>query len=995
MRIIIDLQPFQSGAAPRALALAQDLARTAGIHEVWIALSDRYPGSIEGLRFAFAMLLPRERVRVFDLPAPGKAAGAEWRARAAELIRDNFMAVLDADVVFMPHPAAGAGVVCGPASDNAPFATVFGESANDSAARIWERLDASTGARRPAAVARPRLAYISPLPPEKSGIADYSAELVPELARFYDVELIVDQASVSDPRLTNKYPLHQLDWFERHAHRFDRVLYHFGNSDMHKHMFELIRRHPGIVVLHDFFLSNALDTIERDGYLPQGYLSNLYDSHGYSGLLQYHQIGRNPSIWKYPLNKAVLDHASGVIVHSEFSRQLAIDWYGPAAANGWRTVPLLRGKPPSSGGTDARAAARARLKLKDDEFLVCSFGMLGVTKLNEQLLDAFLASPLAANRRCKLVFVGQNVPGRYGATLTDKIARSVAARRIAITGFTSPDAYAGYLAACDAAVQLRSSTRGESSAAVLDCLLWGVPTIVNAHGSSAAIRPDVLLKLPDQFTTAELSAALVQLHGDSTLRAGLSQRAQALMEAEHAPGHVGQLYFDAIEHLAVHGRQYHYQALIDALVRLPGPGEPSAAELADVVKAIAFNQGPSGPRQLLVDVSAVVHSDLKTGIQRVVRSVLLALIANPPAGFRVEPVFSTGGNRNYQYARHFTLGMVGECELALEDGAPVDLRPGDAFLGLDLFAHGIAQNHELLQSMRDHGIKIYFVIFDLLPMLRPDAFPFGTEKHFAAFLHTVSTVADGLLCISRAVADELIEWIGRHGLPREAPLQVGYFHLGADIGASAPSFGLPPNAAQVLESVRARPSFLMVGTVEPRKAHAQALAAFELLWRKGKQINLVIVGKQGWMVEQLADRMANHPEKDKRLFWLSGISDEMLLKLYAGSAALLSPSEGEGFGLPLIEAAQHDIPIIARNLPVFREVAGEHAYYFDGLAPSDLSAAVEAWLALQREGKAPASTGMRWLTWSETAQQLLNAIEHQHWYREIPGSRDADADRAA
>jgi glycosyltransferase involved in cell wall biosynthesis len=131
--------------------------------------------------------------------------------------------------------------------------------------------------------------------------------------------------------------------------------------------------------------------------------------------------------------------------------------------------------------------------------------------------------------------------------------------------------------------------------------------------------------------------------------------------------------------------------------------------------------------------------------------------------------------------------------------------------------------------------------------------------------------------------------------------------------------------------------------------------------------------------------MAQHPEKGKRMFWLAGISDEMLQKLYAGSAALLAASEGEGFGLPLIEAAQHGIPIVARSLAVFREVAGEHAYYFDGLAPADLARALDDWLALWRAGKAPASTGMPWLTWDRSARQVIDTVIGGKWYRTLPG----------
>ena len=145
----------------------------------------------------------------------------------------------------------------------------------------------------------------------------------------------------------------------------------------------------------------------------------------------------------------------------------------------------------------------------------------------------------------------------------------------------------------------------------------------------------------------------------------------------------------------------------------------------------------------------------------------------------------------------------------------------------------------------------------------------------------------------------------------------------------------------------------MVGTVEPRKGHAQALAAFEKLWGQGLEANLVIVGKQGWKMEVIGRSPASSLRNvGKRLFWLEGISDEYLEKIYDACTCLIAASEGEGFGLPLIEAAQHKLPIIARDIPVFREVAGEHAYYFSGLDPQSLAESVKNWLTLNAEGDA-------------------------------------------
>ncbi|MCC2971147.1 glycosyltransferase [Massilia sp. IC2-476] len=956
MRIVIDFLDHPQ-PEPALLALARELAGHARDHELWVAAPSAPEGAFDALRLAFDGLVPRRRVRPFTLPA---------EPRLAALLRDQALASLVPDVVV----TAGST----PAADS--FASV---ALDGTAEALWQRVRDVSAPLAGAPGNKPRLAYVSPLPPEKSGIADYSAELVPELARYYEIELIVEQDRVSDARV-ERFTQRSAAWLREHAASYDRVLYHFGNSPAHRHMFELIRDVPGVVVLHDFYLSNVIEHLENIDYLPLGFTKALYESHGYTGLAGHLKLGRHPTVWQYPLNKGVLDNATGIIVHSEFPKGLAAEWYGEGAADDWRSIPLLRGKPEGAASPEARAAARARLGLKADDYVVCSFGLLGKTKLNEELLDAFLASPLAADPHCSLVFVGENDAGKYGANLSKKIRAARCADRIRITGFVDPATYADYLAGGDCAVQLRGSSRGETSAAVLDCLLYGVPTIVNAHGSTASIDDSLLLKLRDGFACEELAEALGRLRADSALRARLSQRALAYMESQHAPGHAGRMCMEAIEHFATRGARAGYRQLIEAAARAcPMESLPALAG------AIAANRAASGPRQLLVDVSALVQHDLKTGIQRVVRSILLALIASPPPGFRIEPVFGTGGNRPYHYARNWALNLVGETGLSVED-APVELRPGDVFLGLDLYISGVAQNEQLLQSMRDRGVEIYFVVYDLLPVLRPDVFPFGTEDGFADFLRTVHRVSDGVLCISRAVADEYAAWTQAQGLRRTMPLQLGWFHLGADINASAPSTGLPPNASQVLDALGQRPSFLMVGTVEPRKGHAQTLAAFDLLWERGVDVNLVVVGKQGWMMEAVAERMNNHPEKAKRLFWMAGISDEMLLKLYGASAALLSPSEGEGFGLPLIEAAQYGIPIIARSLPVFREVAGEHAWYFDGLAPDDLAQAIEAWLERRREGSIPESTGMPWLTWNQSARQVLAGLVRQRWYRTLPPS---------
>jgi glycosyltransferase involved in cell wall biosynthesis len=111
------------------------------------------------------------------------------------------------------------------------------------------------------------------------------------------------------------------------------------------------------------------------------------------------------------------------------------------------------------------------------------------------------------------------------------------------------------------------------------------------------------------------------------------------------------------------------------------------------------------------------------------------------------------------------------------------------------------------------------------------------------------------------------------------------------------------------------------------------------------------------------------------LLWLEGVSDEYLEHLYNHSDCLIAASYGEGFGLPLIEAAQYKLPIIARDLPVFREVAGEHAWYFSGASAQEMAQSLTEWLTLFEQNRHPQSGQMPWLTWKGSARQLIGEID--------------------
>lgn len=821
--------------------------------------------------------------------------------------------------------------------------------------------------------ARPRLAFVSPLPPERSGIADYSAELLPALATYYEIELITDQPAIDGGAVASRFPKRSVDWFAANAGRYQRVLYQFGNSPFHGHMFKLARDIPGVIVLHDFYLGHILRHLEVGDEIPSPWDQALFQSHGYQALVERYRSGDSEAVVsRYPCSGSVIAAANGVIVHSEFCEALVSTWYGGSASKHIRHVPQLR---QSVRSTIDRAGSRRHLGIADDAFVIATFGIINPYKQVHRLIDAWASSGLAGREDGVLLLVGEAHDPEYAETLKRRIAAAgVGTSTIRITGFVASADYQHYLQAIDVAVQLRTDTRGETSRAVLDCLAYGVPVVINAHGSAAELPDSVVLKIADDFTDAELSAALEALHHDSFLREELSRSGIQHVATELSPEHVAELYQDAIEHFHQTGPHTSLARLVRDVADATTDLALSESQLCEMAATLAqYRPLGSIQKQLLVDISELAITDAKSGIQRVVRSVLGELLANPPAGYRIEPVYADGSG-SYRYARRFTCAFLGIPHAPFPD-EPIEAGAGDIFLGLDLAAHIVPAMAGYFQEMRKAGVRVHFVLYDLLPALQPQWFPSDLAAHLQRWYAAIGELSDSVIAISRAVAVEYGEWLDINQPGRSDSLRIDYFHLGADIESSAPTRGFDEGTRGEIASLAGRPSWLMVGTVEPRKGHAQALDAFEQLWAEGLDVVLVVVGKRGWRVDELANRLSSHVELGRRLFWFEGISDEALEAVYRSVSMLLAASLGEGFGLPLVEAARHNLPVLARDIPVFREVAGAGAIYFVADSADLLADALRDALERLRQGRCPDPQVIEVLSWAQSTNHLRRAIE--------------------
>lgn len=824
---------------------------------------------------------------------------------------------------------------------------------------------------------KPRLAFVSPLPPERTGIADYSAILLPALAKHYEIDVIVSQESVRDALTLNNLPIRDVEWFRAHADQFDRVLYQMGNSSFHQHMIPLIQEYAGVVVLHDFYLGGLICWLENHGQ-PYEWMKALYASHGYAGLRERSADAEDASR-RLPANFEVIQRALGVIVHSDHARQLSAEWYLNSALEKFHKIPLAR----SPAALSSKSDVRSQLGFKPDDFIVCSFGFLDASKLNHRLLESWKQSRLSISGNCYLIFVGENHGGNYGEDLKHLISLMPSADQISITGYLGEDDFLKYLIIADVGVQLRTTSRGETSAAVLDCMNHGLAVIANAHGAMAEIDPTAICMLPDIFSNDELVTALESLWENPELRLALGASARACISQHHAPDCCALACKEAIE--SIYEKRSGTTYGVENAIAEESCDHYSNAELLALSRAIATSIPRIQPaRRLFIDITATARSDLKTGIERVARAVTVTSLDVCTPHYRSEPVYlcRAGGVWRYRYARRYTCSLLGIPDSGLEDDF-VDFQSGDTLLAVDISGDTLLHASEsgLFAHLRDLGTRMYATVFDLLPIQLPEVFPPGTDVGHAKWLSAIS-LWDGVVCISESVAMDYREWrdATMPAANQTREFQILSSPLGADLANSAPTMGLPPDADDLLGSLKERPTFLMVGTIEPRKAYAETLNAFDELWNVGEEVNLIIVGKEGWVqlpdelrrdIPEFVLRLRTHPQLNRRLFWLEGISDEFLEKIYVNCSALIGASYGEGFGLPLIEAARHKVPLILRDIGVFREVAGSHAYYFTSNSGNDLAVAIRSWLHLFRQGQHPTVNEMRWLTWEESTRHTL------------------------
>ena len=395
-----------------------------------------------------------------------------------------------------------------------------------------------------------RVAYLSPMPPAKTGIADYSAELLPGLAaEGLEIELFTDPTSVagsSESVPWSAFPYREFPTRRRDA-PWDTVVYQMGNdARAHAAIHDLLLETPGVVVLHEFVLHHMI----RERTLVQGdwrgyerEMSYCYGETGRAAARRMLDLDLPVDPWRFPLFERVVDRSLGVLVHNETTRDRVLA-SRPHAAVGVVPSPV---DPTAFETLDGDGDAfRRDLGLPPGTPLVGSFGLVTPLKRLEPSLAAFQRFR-RSRPEARYLIVGPVSPWFD----LDALLEGEAGRGVTVMGRVDLETLHRAMAAVDVAMNLRYPSAGETSATLMRLMGAGTATIVTDDGPMAELPGDCCVKIrPDGYEEILLAEMLLALFEREELRRAIGENARRFVRENHAVDRTARLYREHLERFA-------------------------------------------------------------------------------------------------------------------------------------------------------------------------------------------------------------------------------------------------------------------------------------------------------------------------------------------------------------------------------------------------------------------------------------------------------------
>lgn len=376
-------------------------------------------------------------------------------------------------------------------------------------------------------------------------------------------------------------------------------------------------------------------------------------------------------------------------------------------------------------------------------------------------------------------------------------------------------------------------------------------------------------------------------------------------------------------------------------------------------------------KKIYTDLSNLMKVNFITGIQRVVREIIVRMIESGKFDLVLmtyvpeKRVFLRLDNEKFYDC--FVYGKTEKNRVVTgEVITPETMRSGAVFFDIDSVWNSRLRRSWLFPILKSRGVKIATQLYDLIPIQHPQYCHENTVLNFMVYIGANIGYADLIITSAKATVKQLDILTDRLGTDRKKAAVVP---LGCDFNSKHDS---KPNKA-VSDAVSAGRYILMVGTIEPRKNHKLVLDALDA----GLGMNVIFAGRIGWNVAELEQRIRKHSLNGKNLFFFDNAGDDDIDYLYKNAFAVAFPTYNEGFGLPVIEAFQHNTPVFASDIEVLHEVAGDFADYFDNTDYNSFISVVKKYADNPEKYQQLKNSLSEFVpfTWDSSAEAMMEQLE--------------------
>jgi glycosyltransferase involved in cell wall biosynthesis len=347
-------------------------------------------------------------------------------------------------------------------------------------------------------------------------------------------------------------------------------------------------------------------------------------------------------------------------------------------------------------------------------------------------------------------------------------------------------------------------------------------------------------------------------------------------------------------------------------------------DLIEYSNLITQNIFTKNIKTIFIDISLINYHKEITGIQRVVISIIGNIPINSEDNTLIKYVKFNSDLKKFTLLK---FNQINNSTTFEDLNSIIDFSADDKLIFIDHNMKLIDENFTYLSTLRSQGVKIVHVLYDMIAFTHEKYFWPEICQEFRLWLDNIS-YSDKIICISQSTANDFNNYLNSKNLTQKPTLE--YFHLGSDFNNNPCRIeNLSEQEQQIVTFTKSNVSFLVVGTIEPRKGHAEIFSSFEKIWESGVNCNLLFFGKKGWQSDEIINKINATKYKNINFFWLENGNDNFLYHLYSTCKCLIMASNAEGFGLPVVEALHLGCDAICRDLPVFHEIAGDKIIYFN------------------------------------------------------------------